>query len=88
MARPLRLEFEDAMYHLCARGNARQRIFWDDRDRAHFLALLEESRSVLMAWAYLLRVAEVHDVVDLVRRRLLRRDGSPEPPAGDRGQSP
>jgi hypothetical protein len=27
MARPLRLEFEDAIYHLCLRGNARQRIF-------------------------------------------------------------
>jgi len=27
MARPLRVEFEDAIYHLCTRGNARQRIF-------------------------------------------------------------
>jgi hypothetical protein len=26
MARPLRAEFEDAIYHLCVRGNARQRI--------------------------------------------------------------
>jgi putative peptidoglycan lipid II flippase len=32
--------------------------------------------------AYLLRVAEVHDIVDLVRRRF-GRGGSPEPPAGD-----
>ena len=44
MARPLRVEFEDAIYHLCTRGNARQRIFWDDRDRIRFLELLEESR--------------------------------------------
>ena len=43
MARPLRVEFEGALYHLCARGNARERIFVDDRDRARFLALLEES---------------------------------------------
>lgn len=43
MARPLRVEFEGALYHLCARGNARQRIFVDDRDRAHFLSLLQES---------------------------------------------
>jgi hypothetical protein len=38
------VEFEDAIYHLCTRGNARQRIFWDDRDRIRFLELLEESR--------------------------------------------
>ena len=44
MARPLRVEFEGAIYHLCTRGNARQRIFRDDRDRAHFLDLLEQSR--------------------------------------------
>ena len=27
MARPLRIEFEGAVYHLCARGNERQRVF-------------------------------------------------------------
>lgn len=27
MARPLRLEFEDAIYHITARGNRRERIF-------------------------------------------------------------
>ena len=29
MARPLRIEFEGAIYHLCARGNARQLICHD-----------------------------------------------------------
>jgi hypothetical protein len=29
MARHLRVEFEEAFYHLCARGNARQAIFRD-----------------------------------------------------------
>lgn len=43
MARPLRIEFEGATYHVCARGNERQKVFRDDRDRAHFLKLLEES---------------------------------------------
>ena len=37
---------------------------------------------VFFGAAYLLRVAEVCDVVDLVRRRI-GRGGSPEPPAGD-----
>jgi REP element-mobilizing transposase RayT len=43
MARPLRLEFEGAIYHLCARGNARQRIFHSEGDRLRFLELLEKS---------------------------------------------
>jgi hypothetical protein len=40
MARPLRIEFEDALYHLCARGNARQPVFRDEHDCARFLKLL------------------------------------------------
>jgi REP element-mobilizing transposase RayT len=43
MARPLRVEFEDALYHLCARGNARQAIFRDEQDRSRFVELLSES---------------------------------------------
>ena len=43
MARPLRVEFENAIYHVCARGNARQQIFRDDPDRVRFLHLLSES---------------------------------------------
>jgi len=43
MARPLRIEFEDAIYHLCARGNARQPVFRDESDCDRFLKLLSES---------------------------------------------
>ncbi|NCQ34955.1 hypothetical protein GW813_07775 [bacterium] len=37
MARPLRIEFEGAFYHVMARGNARQDIFLNDGDRQAFL---------------------------------------------------
>ena len=37
MARPLRIEFEGAFYHMMARGNARQDIFLDDADRQRFI---------------------------------------------------
>ena len=37
MARPLRLEFPGALYHLTARGNARARIYLDESDRNDFL---------------------------------------------------
>ncbi len=42
MARPLRLEFAGALYHLTARGNARANIFSDDEDRRRFLELLSK----------------------------------------------
>ncbi|MBX3305064.1 MAG: transposase [Nitrospira sp.] len=42
MARPLRIEFPGAIYHVTARGNARQAIVCDDEDRAVFLVCLGE----------------------------------------------
>jgi putative transposase len=43
MARPLRLEFEGATWHVTARGNERKAIFRDDADRIRFLELLGEA---------------------------------------------
>ena len=40
MARPLRLEFPGALYHLTARGNAQQPLFLDETDRHQFVRLL------------------------------------------------
>lgn len=40
MARPLRLEFPGAFYHVTARGNARAAIVRDDQDRQHWVATL------------------------------------------------
>jgi putative transposase len=40
MARPLRIEFAGALYHVTARGNAQQDICADDADRRQFLDLL------------------------------------------------
>ena len=42
MARPLRIEFPGAIYHVAARGNARPVIFRDDADRDLFLDALGE----------------------------------------------
>jgi len=43
MARSLRIEFEGAVYHVCARGNAREDIFRTAADRRRFLQILEHS---------------------------------------------
>jgi putative transposase len=43
MARRLRIEFEGAIYHVMARGNARQKIFRDDADRRRLTEGLEHT---------------------------------------------
>ena len=42
MARPLRIEFAGAWYHVMNRGAGRRRIFRNDADRRYFLKLLGE----------------------------------------------
>ncbi|TGU73894.1 hypothetical protein E4633_00005 [Geomonas terrae] len=50
MARPLRIEFPFAIYHVTSRGNARDDIFIDDSDRRTFLGTLQ---SVLLRYNWL-----------------------------------
>jgi putative transposase len=40
MARPLRIEYSGAVYHVTPRGNARNKIFSDNQDREIFLSVL------------------------------------------------
>jgi len=40
MARPIRLEFCGALYHVTARGDRREAIYEDDDDREAFLETL------------------------------------------------
>jgi len=40
MTRPLRIEFEGAVYHITSRGNAKQAIFFDEKDFSGFLDVL------------------------------------------------
>lgn len=54
MARPLRIEFPGAIYHITSRGNARQWIVADDTDRAAFMkhlgAVVERYHWLCHAW--------------------------------------
>ncbi len=43
MARPLRIEFAGAIYHVMSRGNARQLIFSNDTDRQRLVDGLEDA---------------------------------------------
>ena len=42
MARPLRIEFPGAVYHVTSRGNERKAIFRDDQDRKMFLDTVKD----------------------------------------------
>jgi REP-associated tyrosine transposase len=42
MARPLRIEYDGALYHVTSRGNERKSIFKDNTDRESFLSILFE----------------------------------------------
>jgi REP element-mobilizing transposase RayT len=44
VARPLRVQFEGAFYHITSRGNRRERIFIDDGDRERFIECLRRTR--------------------------------------------
>jgi REP element-mobilizing transposase RayT len=54
MARPLRLEYPGALYHLTARGDNKAEIFLDNEDRNRFLKYLgievEQQRWICYAW--------------------------------------
>jgi REP element-mobilizing transposase RayT len=62
VARPLRIEFEDAFYHVTSRGNEQKNIFKSDRDRDKFLAYLESAteRYAAVVHAYCLMDNHYH----------------------------
>ncbi|MEX5282732.1 MAG: transposase [Nitrospiraceae bacterium] len=66
MARPLRLEFPGALYHVTARGNARHAIVLDDQDRQRFLDVLARvvDRFHLLLHAYCLMDNHYHLLVE------------------------
>jgi putative transposase len=66
MARPLRVCLPDGLYHLIARGNARQPIVADDSDRIRFLGLLAQTleRFGWLCHAYCLMDNHYHLVVE------------------------
>lgn len=66
MARPLRIQFEGAFYHVMARGNARQIIYLDDRDRMSFIDNLGRvcQRFDWTIWAWCLMNNHYHLLIE------------------------
>ena len=74
MARPLRLEFPGAFYHLTSRGNRQESIFLDDGDRRSFLDLLgkEVRQQGWVCYAYCLMDNHYHLVMETPEPNLVR----------------
>jgi putative transposase len=74
MARPLRIEYPGAYYHVTSRGNERKAIFRDDRDRQKFLELLKKAveQFHLRLHAYVLMSNHYHLLVETPKAGLNR----------------
>lgn len=74
MARPLRIEYEGAVYHITSRGNARQGIFLDDGDRTTFLKILGDvvERYNWICYAYCLMANHYHLLIETPDANLSR----------------
>ena len=74
MARPLRIEFPGAVYHVTARGDGRGTIFRDDADRRKFLEILERTVSVRrwVCHAYCLMGNHYHLLIETPEGNLSR----------------
>jgi putative transposase len=72
MARPIRVEFENAVYHVSARGNERRDIYRDVSDRRRFLETLEEAveRFGVVIHAYCLMPNHYHLLLQTPRANL------------------
>jgi len=66
MARPLRIEFPGAVYHVTCRGNEQRDIYRDDEDRRKFLSILAESAGIysIKLYAYVLMSNHFHLILE------------------------
>lgn len=68
MARPLRLEFPGAIYHITSRGNARENIYVNNADRKKFLSILGDTvdRYNWICHAYCLMNNHYHLLIETI----------------------
>jgi len=74
MARPLRIEYEGAVYHVTSRGNARADIYLSDDDRKIFLDVLKHviDRFGWLCHAYCLMSNHFHLMIETPQGNLSR----------------
>ncbi|MDX8404694.1 MAG: transposase [Mariprofundus sp.] len=74
MARPLRLEYPGAVYHITSRGNAQADIFLTDSDRLLFMQMLKEEieQQQWHCYAYCLMDNHYHVLIETPEGNLVR----------------
>jgi REP element-mobilizing transposase RayT len=74
MARPLRIEYAGALYHVTSRGDRQEAIFEDDQERAAFLNILGEvvSRFLWRCHAYCLMGNHYHLMIETPEANLTK----------------
>ena len=74
MARPLRIQYPGAFYHVTSRGNERKAIYRNDKDRTKFLSYLESAseRYDALIHAYCLMDNHYHLLLETPRSNLSR----------------
>ena len=72
MARPLRIQYPGAFYHVMCRGNRRRKIFLDKDDRYRFIGIISESLSIyhVILYAYIMMDNHFHLVLQTPRGNL------------------
>src|SRR4030042_2119487 len=72
MTRPLRIQYEEALYHITSRGNEQADIFLDDQDREYFLLLLAQvvERYDWLVYAFCLMANHYHLLVKTINANL------------------
>lgn len=72
MARPLRIDYPHAFYHVTCRGNERKDIFKDDHDRSVFLEKLQSSLEIysVRLHGYVLMGNHFHLIVETPKANL------------------
>lgn len=82
MARPLRIEYPGAVYHVTSRGNARERIYLQDEDYTGFLnclcVVVNRFNWILHAYCLLSDEQSLSSVDRDSRRESIERDAAVE----------
>ena len=74
MARPIRVDYPNTLYHVLSRGNEKKEIFWDDNDYLEFLDILGTmaDRFKLEVHAYVLMKNHYHLLIRTKEANLSR----------------
>lgn len=74
MARPLRIEFAGALYHVTSRGDGLEDIYLDDSDRSNYIEVLKEvcTRFNWVVHAYCLMTNHYHILIETPESNLAK----------------